>query len=77
MAYATYAPQHAYKSSTAPHSPVQRQATLWALHWDYIEREEIHIQYIQTNDMLANSLTKPLDRVKFEQMIKELGLQNW
>ena len=44
---------------------------------DYIEREEIRIQYVQTDDMLANSLMKPLDQVKFEWMIKELGLQNW
>jgi len=43
---------------------------------NYIERGEISIQYIQTNDMLADSLTKPLNRVKFQQMIKELGLTN-
>jgi len=43
---------------------------------DYIERGEIRIQYIQTDGMLADGLTKALDRIKFERMIKGLGLTN-
>ena len=45
--------------------------------WDYVERGEIQLQYIQTDEMLADDLTKSLDWVKFEQMIKKLGLTNW
>ena len=37
---------------------------------------EIRLQYIQTDKMLADGLTKALDRVKFERMIKGLGLTN-
>ena len=44
---------------------------------NYIERGKIQLQYIQTDEMLANSLIKSLDWVKFEQMIKKLGLTNW
>jgi hypothetical protein len=43
---------------------------------DYVERGEIRLQYIQTDEMLADGLTKALDRVKFERMIKGLGLTN-
>ncbi len=43
---------------------------------DYVERGEIRLQYIQTDEMLADGLTKALDRVKFERMIKGLGLIN-
>ena len=43
---------------------------------DYIEQGEIQLQYIPTDTMLADRLTKPLDRIKFERMIKELGLTN-
>ena len=43
---------------------------------DYVERGEIRLQYIQTDEMLADGLTKALDRVKFEWMIKGLDLIN-
>ena len=43
---------------------------------DYVENGEIELRYIPTNDMLADGLTKALDRVKFERMIKGLGLTN-
>ena len=43
---------------------------------DYVNRGEIQLQYIQTNKMLADGLIKALDQVKFEQMIKRLGLTN-
>ena len=44
---------------------------------DYVERGEIRLQYIQTNKMLADSLIKALNQIKFEQMIKRLNLINW
>ena len=43
---------------------------------DYIERGKIQIQYVQINEMLADSLIKALNHIKFKQMIKELGLTN-
>ena len=43
---------------------------------DFVEQGEIELQYIPTNTMLADGLTKALDRVKFERMIKGLGLTN-
>ena len=44
---------------------------------NYIEREEIQLQYIQIDKMLVNSFIKALNWVKFEQMIKKLDLTNW
>ena len=43
---------------------------------EFIEQGEIQLQYIPTDAMLADGLTKALDRVKFERMIKGLGLTN-
>ena len=43
---------------------------------DFVEQGEIELQYIPTNAMLADGLTKALDRVKFKQIIKELDLTN-
>jgi transposase InsO family protein len=43
---------------------------------DFVEQGEIELQYIPTDAMLADGLTKALDRVKFERMIKGLGLTN-
>ena len=43
---------------------------------DFVEQGEIQLQYIPTDAMLADGLTKALDRVKFERMIKGLGLTN-
>ena len=45
--------------------------------WNYVEKREIKIQYISTTDMLADSLIKSLNQMKFERMIKELDLTNW
>ena len=44
---------------------------------NYVEREEIQLQYIQINKMLVNSLIKALNQIKFEWMIKKLSFINW
>ena len=44
---------------------------------NYVEREEIQLQYIQINKMLADNFIKALNQIKFEQMIKRLDLINW
>ena len=44
---------------------------------NYIERDKIQIQYVQINEMLADSLIKALNHIKFKWMIKELDLTNW
>ena len=43
---------------------------------NYIKRDKIWIQYVQTDEMLADSLIKALNYIKFKQMIKELDLTN-
>ncbi len=41
---------------------------------EYIENGEIRVEFIPTDRMLADGLTKGLDRVKFGRMIEGLGL---
>ena len=43
---------------------------------DFVKAGEIEIAYTPMNKMLADRFIKPLDQVKFEQMIKGLGLTN-
>ena len=43
---------------------------------EFVKQEEIELQYIPTDVMLADGLIKALDRVKFARMIKGLGLTN-
>ena len=43
---------------------------------EYIENGEIRVIFIPTDRMLADGLTKGLDRVKFARMIEGLGLTN-
>jgi hypothetical protein len=43
---------------------------------EYIENNEIRVQFIPTDRMLADGLTKGLDHVKFARMIEGLGLTN-
>ena len=40
-----------------------------------IEREEIELEYRPTADMIADALTKPLARGKFEKCVTEMGLK--
>jgi len=41
---------------------------------EYIENGEIRVEFVPTDRMLADGLTKGLDRVKFERMIEGFGL---
>lgn len=41
---------------------------------DLIENQEIDLQYLKTSEMIANCLTKPLDRVKNDKFRKEMGI---
>lgn len=43
---------------------------------DYIERNIITIEYCETENMIADILTKPLNRVKFEKFRVLLGLSD-
>ena len=43
---------------------------------EYIENGEIRVQFLPTDRMLADGLTKGLDHVKFARMIEGLGLSN-
>jgi hypothetical protein len=43
---------------------------------EYVESKRINIVYISTNDMIADILTKPLERVKFEYFRKLLGINH-
>ena len=43
---------------------------------EYIENNEIRIEFISMNHMLADDLIKELNHIKFEQMIEELNLTN-
>ena len=42
---------------------------------DYQEKNYVHIIYTPTDQMLADMLTKPLLRVKFERNVKAIGFQ--
>ena len=39
---------------------------------DMVERGAMKLQYVATDDQIANVLTKPLDRVKFEYFREKL-----
>jgi hypothetical protein len=41
---------------------------------EYVESKHINIMYMSTDDMIADILTKPLGRVKFEYFRKLLGI---
>ena len=40
-----------------------------------IKRKEIEIKYLKTEDMIADILTKGLDKMKIQKLIKEMGLK--
>ena len=42
---------------------------------EYVEGKRVTIVYISTNDMIADILTKPLGRVKFEYFRERLGIK--
>ncbi|XP_074328335.1 secreted RxLR effector protein 161-like [Apium graveolens] len=43
---------------------------------DCVERGEIFMKYIHTNDQKADILTKPMSSAKFEEMRRLLGVKN-
>ena len=43
---------------------------------EYVESQRVNIVYISTDEMLADILTKPLGRVKFEAFCAKLGIGN-
>ncbi|PKU78591.1 Retrovirus-related Pol polyprotein from transposon TNT 1-94 [Dendrobium catenatum] len=42
----------------------------------YIEKKQIEVEYIRTEEQLADIFTKSLGRVKFIEMIKNIGLKS-
>ena len=41
---------------------------------DMVQRGEVKLQYVATDKKIANVLTKPLTRVKFEYFRERLGV---
>ena len=41
---------------------------------DYLEKGDILLQYLPIDAIIANILTKPLDKVKFERFRSQLGV---
>lgn len=41
---------------------------------DLAEKKKIVVEYVPTNEMVADGLTKPLPRICFKRFVKELGL---
>jgi hypothetical protein len=39
-----------------------------------LQREDVKLQYVGTNEQVAYVLTKPLSRVKFEYFLDKLGV---
>ncbi len=42
---------------------------------ELIKEKRLKIEYLSTNDMLADTLTKPLGVIQLEKLNKEMGLQ--
>jgi hypothetical protein len=42
--------------------------------WDHLKKKNISLQYLSTDAMTADILTKPLERVKFERFRSQLGV---
>ena len=41
---------------------------------DMVQKGDIKIQYVSTDEQVANVLTKPLSRIKFEYFRDKLGV---
>ena len=41
---------------------------------DMVQREAVTLQYVSTDDQIANVLTKSMARVKFEYFTEKLGV---
>ena len=42
--------------------------------WDMVQRGAVKLQYVATDEQIADVLTKPLARVKFEYFREKLGV---
>jgi hypothetical protein len=42
--------------------------------WDMVERRVVELQYMSTDEQIADILTKPLSRVKYEYFRDKLGV---
>ena len=42
--------------------------------WDIVQKEAVNLKYVPTEEQVADVLTKPLARVKFEYFQDKLGL---
>src|SRR5947207_643225 len=54
------------------HSQIKHIQVQYHAIQEYIKNSKIRIQFLSTDQMLADSLIKELDHVKFTQMIEEL-----
>lgn len=44
--------------------------------WDYEQKRLIEVDFIRTSEQLGDVLTKPLGKVKFQELSVNIGLQN-
>jgi hypothetical protein len=42
--------------------------------WDYVNRGDINLSYVGTNDQLTDIFTKPLDEARFWELRHELNI---
>jgi hypothetical protein len=42
--------------------------------WDHVNRGDIHLSYVGTNDQLADIFTNPLDEARFREFRHELNI---
>ena len=42
--------------------------------WDMVQRGEVKLQYVETDEQIADMLTNPLARVKFEYFREIIGV---
>jgi hypothetical protein len=42
--------------------------------WDHINRGDINLSYVGTNDQLTDIFTKPLDEARFRELRHELNI---
>ncbi len=43
---------------------------------DSVENERVKLEYCPTADMVADALTKPLARIRHQEMMKRMGLED-
>ncbi|XP_071680437.1 uncharacterized mitochondrial protein AtMg00810-like [Lolium perenne] len=42
--------------------------------WEYVEKGKVEVKYVSTDDQLADILTKPLGRVRFQELRSKIGM---